>query len=222
MSAGFFIVLEGIDGSGTTTQAERLAQRFRDLGRAVTLTREPTRGPVGRFLRQALAAELSDEAGPVELGWDSMALLFSADRMDHLRRQIIPALERGDVVISDRYDLSSLVYQSGTCPEGAAALPWLRSLNEKARRPDLTIVLDVPVDAAEVRRAARDEKPEIYERSELQRRLRDLYNQAPEILPGDVIEILSGLGPIERVEERIWQSILSRHPEFAKNEPERG
>lgn len=212
---GLFLVLEGIDGSGTTTQARLLSERLTLSGQRVLLTREPTSGPVGRFLRQALAGALEDEGCPVELSWDTMALLFSADRMDHLRREILPALERGMIVVSDRYDLSSLIYQSATCPEGPAALGWLRALNEKAMRPDLTLVLDVDADAAAARRALRDERPEIYEKADLQRRLADLYRSARRIAPQDVIEVISGEGPIEDVSTRILEA-LGRHSEFGK------
>src|SRR5690606_1380005 len=144
------IVLEGIDGAGTTTQAERLAELLRGWGKSVVLTREPTSGPIGRLLRTTLGGGLTDAEGErVDLDWAAMALLFAADRLDHVRREIEPALLRGEVVISDRYDLSSLVYQSATCPEGASATPWLTQLNARARRPDLTLVLDIPPEVAE-------------------------------------------------------------------------
>jgi dTMP kinase len=212
---GLFLVLEGIDGSGTTTQAKLLATRLASAGHRVVLTREPTSGPVGRFLRQALAGVLVDDGQSVELGWDAMALLFSADRMDHVRREIRPALESGMIVVSDRYDLSSLIYQSATCPDGPAALEWLRALNGKARRPDLTLVLDVDANAAAARRAQRDDQPEIYEKADLQRRLRDLYKEARNIAPYDEIEVISGEGTMNEVEARVVETLL-RHSEFGK------
>jgi dTMP kinase len=215
VSQGLFLVLEGIDGSGTTTQAELLRERLTALGQRVVLTREPTRGPVGRFLRQALGGKLEEEGQPVQLGWDSMALLFAADRMDHLNREVLPALAMGAIVISDRYDLSSVIYQSATCPEGERAIPWLVTLNERARRPDLTLVLDIDPDAAALRREARGEEAEIYERADLQRKLRDLYKRASELLPSDPIALLSGEGTREEVANRIFAT-LSGHPEFGR------
>src|SRR6187551_2268493 len=153
---GRLIVLEGIDGSGTTTQTERVSAWLRTRNQTVLSTREPTSGPVGRFLRTALRQELSDEQGDaVSLDWAAMALLFAADRVDHVTRHILPALLRGETVVSDRYDLSSLLYQSLTSPQGSQVLPWLKSINAQALRPDLTLVLDVPSDLAEARRAAR-------------------------------------------------------------------
>ena len=211
-----FIVLEGIDGAGTTTQAERLAEWLRSLGKGVVLTREPTDGPIGRLLRTALGGALTDaEGGRVELDWAAMALLFAADRLDHIRREIEPALSRGDVVISDRYDLSSLVYQSATCPEGESASAWLAQLNLRARRPDLTLVLDIPPEIAEERRKARAEAPEIFEEAALQRRLAGFYKRARDFLPQDRIEVVCGAGTMEQVAERLRKAVTNL-PEFGK------
>jgi len=215
MSRGALVVLEGIDGSGTTTQAQLLCDHLRGLGRQVLLTREPTTGPVGRFLRQALIGELSDgEGNPALLEPEAMALLFSADRIDHLHREILPALAKGTIVVCDRYDLSGLIYQSETSPEGKASLPWLRTLNKHARRPELTVVLDVPADLAEERRKARAEKEELFEKSELQRRLASAYGQAKEYLPNDEIRILSATGSVAVVEAQVREALASC-PEFA-------
>ncbi len=214
-----FLVLEGIDGSGTTTQASRLATALRNSGREVLLTREPTTGPVGRFLRQALSGKLTDAGGDAtDLDWSSMALLFSADRLEHLRREIEPALERGAVVLSDRYDLSSLIYQSATCPEGERVLPWLRELNRRARRPDLTLVLDVSPEVAEERRAKRSEEPEIFEKAELQRRLATYYKRAPEFVPQDRVVLISGDSEEDEVARRVAE-VVQTLPEFAKVAP---
>lgn len=212
-----FIVLEGIDGSGTTTQAATLAEKLRSEGRDVVLTREPTAGPIGKFLREALAGKLTDADGvPTELEWSALALLFSGDRLDHLKREIDPALARGAVVISDRYDLSSLIYQSATCPEGEAVLPWLRSLNSRARRPDLTLVLDVSPDIAEQRRKSRAGEPEIFEKVELQRRLSGLYKRAAEFVPHDTLLLLRGDGSLAEVAWEIERAVRNL-PEFGRS-----
>lgn len=201
---GSFLVLEGIDGSGTTTQARLLVDWLKAEGRAAHLTREPSQGPVGLFLREALAHRLRDEQGqPTELDWQSLALLFTADRMDHLQREVLPALDRGEVVVSDRYDLSSLLYQSLTSDVGEAALPWLQALNERARRPDLTLVFDVEPEVAEARRAARGGREELFEKRELQSRLAKGYRRANELLPQDRIEVVQASGSIEEVQRRI-------------------
>ncbi len=128
-----FITIEGLDGSGGTTQVERLrvAWGARDPGREVVCTREPSPGPVGRLLRQALA--------DVTIGEGVLPYLFAADRRDHLDRVVLPALARGAVVISDRYALSSLAYQSL-----ALGMDKVAALNADFPAPDLTVVLDLP------------------------------------------------------------------------------
>ncbi|MGH7270293.1 MAG: dTMP kinase, partial [Polyangiaceae bacterium] len=95
-------------------------------------------------------------------GWATMALLFAADRMDHVESEIEPFLLEGGTVISDRYDASSLAYQSvssGTV--GAEAVEWIRSLNRHVRRPDLTVVLDVSPEVAAARRLSRNEAAQL-------------------------------------------------------------
>ena len=105
---GKFVVYEGIDGSGTTTQAARLASYLRGRGVPVCETSEPTRGPFGAVIRQALE-------GRLEVDERALAVAFAADRYDHLfstDRGIVDRLKAGTWVICDRYVLSSLVYQT--------------------------------------------------------------------------------------------------------------
>src|SRR5690349_10994916 len=99
---GFFLVLEGLDGAGTTTQLECLSRALRQRGATVCATREPSDGPVGVMLRQALTGRLGLKGG-APLSHETLALLFAADRMDHLQAEVLPALERGETVICDRY-----------------------------------------------------------------------------------------------------------------------
>jgi dTMP kinase len=163
ISAGRFIALEGVDGAGTTTQLDRLAAHF---GARLHTTREPSTGPIGREIRRHLA-------GPVEglaLDRTALALLFAADRLDHLRREIEPALARGVHVVSDRYLLSSLAYQTLEVPRVHVA-----AFNELARMPDLTIYVDVSVEIAEARRAKRGGPAEIFDERATQTRVRQAY-----------------------------------------------
>jgi dTMP kinase len=154
------IVLEGVDGAGTTTQAQRLARHF-----AAHLTREPSDGPLGRELR----AILRGERGVVDES--AVALLFAADRLDHWHREIAPALQKGPV-ISDRYVLSSLVYQA---PVGEA---FVAAINARAPAPHLTILLDVEVAVAEKRRLSRGGPVERYDDRATQERLAGAYREA--------------------------------------------
>jgi dTMP kinase len=156
---GKLIVLEGVDGAGTTTQAARLGETLVTGGRAAIVTREPSTGPIGTLIRQFLVN------GVQTVDQRAMALLFASDRLDHLRREIVPALEAGTHVICDRYVLSSLVYQSRF-----VEAEFVCRINEHARPADLTLCLDVDAEVAQSRRKARGSKREMYERLELQRK----------------------------------------------------
>jgi dTMP kinase len=214
MAHGKFIVLEGIDGAGTTSQLARLAGQLERGGAEVLATREPSDGPIGKMLRQMLSGDLGTKSG-TPLGWAGMALLFAADRRYHLESEVEPALARGAHVLSDRYDASSLAYQSVTSDADArAALPWIAELNRYARRPDVTIVLDVPAEVAAERRAKRNEAAQIYETDATQRALADFYRTLPTILPADCIEIVGGEGSPDAVEARIHTALCARFPEF--------
>src|SRR5207245_6709159 len=100
MPDGRLVVLEGIDGAGTTTHARRLAEALRARGRDVVVTREPSSGPVGTLIRGILRREITlpEQAGGGAPGWATQALLFAADRLYHIEAEIAPALSRGAVV----------------------------------------------------------------------------------------------------------------------------
>lgn len=130
---GRFIVLEGVDGSGITTQAAKLAHWLEQFyGKKVLSTKEPSDGPIGLILRQALNKRLQG------FNSETLALLFAADRIDHINHTILPALENGNDVICDRYLWSSLAYQGRSLNQ-----EWIREINSKAIYPDLTIFIRV-------------------------------------------------------------------------------
>ncbi len=208
-NSGRFIVLEGIDGSGTTTQLEALALRFRELGRTVVTTREPTSGPVGALLRRILTGSIDAGEGAGSFDWMTLALLFAADRAHHAHNVIRPNLEQGHVVICDRYDLSSRIYQSLTAPDADVARPWVSTLNACVPRPDITFVLQVDAEVAEQRRAARGGKPELFEQSALQRRLAEAYAQAQVYVPNDRLAHVSGDRPVGQVTELLFAGCAS-------------
>jgi dTMP kinase len=204
---GVFIVFEGIDGAGTTTQCERYARHVRGLRRHVHVTREPSDGPIGSLLRQGLAGRVKLGAGALQA--PTMALLFAADRLDHVAHEIDPHLRDGAVVLSDRYDLSSIAYQTATA-EGADVAEfeeWVRALNRRAPRPDATIVLEVSPEEAEKRRRARSGALELYEETGLQQRLAQLYADAERLVPGDRIVRLDGNLPVDEVAAAIREAL---------------
>jgi dTMP kinase len=134
---GRFIAIEGIDGSGTTLQTRALGAWLAGRGHTVLETREPSGGAIGTLIRERLSVRAA------ALDPAALALLFAADRLDHIAREVEPALAGGAVVLTDRYVLSSLAYQSLDCDEA-----WVRAINARAPSPDLTLVLEVPVEVA--------------------------------------------------------------------------
>jgi len=204
---GCFIAIEGIDGAGTTTQAGMLAAHLREQRRVAHLTREPSDGPIGSLIRLALR-------GRVDLGGScqaqTMALLFAADRLDHIGAEVAQHLNEGAIVVSDRYDLSSIAYQSVTArpadaPDSrdAAVEAWVRDLNRFALRPDVTLVIEVDPKEAERRRRSRRGLVELYETSDLQRRLCEMYAAAEELLPNDRIVRIDGNRGVDAVFEDV-------------------
>ncbi|HEY4393009.1 MAG TPA: dTMP kinase [Polyangia bacterium] len=186
MPAPLFIVLEGIDGSGTTTQLDRLARHLEARGRRVHPTREPSTGPVGRLLREILLGGHRRSDG-VAVDGLAMALLFAADRRDHLTREIEPALAAGADVVSDRYLLSSLAYQAQE-----AERDWVASLARDLRVPDLTLLLDVPIPVAAARRRAAGRPDERYDADEVQTRVGARYRELCAVDPRALILDASG------------------------------
>jgi dTMP kinase len=150
-----FIVLEGIDGTGKSTQARRLGEWFKAQGREVVLSREPTDGPWGRKLRESAASG--------RLSPDDELRYFLNDRRQHVDEVIAPALAAGKVVILDRYYFSTMAYQGarGFDPRE------IRRLNEEfAPVPDLLIILDLPVEEAHRRIGGRGDTANEFEKLE--------------------------------------------------------
>ncbi|MBM4035480.1 MAG: dTMP kinase [Planctomycetes bacterium] len=199
MPTGLFIVLEGIDGSGTTTQSRLLAEWLESLGHSVTLTAEPTGGPVGTLIRQILqgAVPEADET--------TMALLFAADRAWHVSGTVVPALDAGRIVVSDRHYLSSVAYQST-----GVDMAWVESLNSRFPRPDLTVFLDIAPSAALERKLRGGNAAERYERVGTLERVRANYLVAIEHAraAGERVESLDAALPIEAVQAAL-RSLLA-------------
>ena len=181
------IVIEGLDGAGTTTQAKRLVEYVRAKGGKAHGTREPSDGPVGRLIREMLTG---GHAIPGQkLSQSTFGLLFAADRLDHLQREVEPALAAGELVVSDRWYHSSLAYQ-GT----GAERDWISMLNQRARRPDLTIFLEVRPEVAAARRAAAGRVQELFEDVRMQEEVAAGYQAtiAELTAQGERIETIDG------------------------------
>jgi len=133
---GKFIVFEGIDGAGLTTQSKLLEEYLKGKKYDVVLTKEPTNNLIGGLIRAALKKEWSTSNRTLQL-------LFSADRAHHLEKEIFPALESGKIVISDRYFISTIAY-------GMVELEkdWLKELNSRFILPDIIFIIDVPAEVA--------------------------------------------------------------------------
>ena len=162
-----FVVLEGLDGSGTTTQIRRISQALRNAGVPHWTTCEPSSRPEGLLIRRILSGEL--HAHPA-----TVAHLFAADRNEHLfgAGGIIEHLEAGEIVVCDRYVCSSLAYQGATC---GMELP--ARLNEAFPLPELTLFFDVEPALSMARLAARSHL-EIYEKQSFQEKVADCYEEA--------------------------------------------
>ena len=138
-----------------------------------------------------------------------MALLFAADRMDHVESEIEPWIHQGGILISDRYDASSLAYQSVSSGRGGSdAVEWIRALNKFCARPDLTIVLDVTSEEAERRRDKRGEAAQLYEQNEVQRALAVFYRDLAKHLPKDRIVLVDAGGTIDEVHQRVCDTYV--------------
>jgi dTMP kinase len=197
---GFFICVEGLDGCGKTTQTKLLVKRLRKIGYDAVYTAEPSRGRIGVFIRRYCLHGEKRVSAIIE------ALLFAADRFEHVEKELIPALDRGKMVVSDRYVYSSLAYQ------GAAelGLRWIEMVNEHAIRPDLAIFVDVEPEAV-VRRLK--PKKSVMEDLETQYKVREVYMNFVE--KGELVKI-DGSRSKREVADDILKLVLKRFDASAK------
>ena len=203
---GRFIVFEGLDGAGTTTQAQLLAEKLRARGRTVWLAHQPGEGLVGGLVKQILAgrgASLTADGRPAQLDERVMALLFAADRLDQVLSQIEPRLARGEDVILDRYILSSLAYQ-GT----SVSHEFIRQANRFALKPDLTLFLYVPATVALERINSRGARLERYETAPQMQAVEREYSR----LVGTLASVVSidGTRPIAEVAELCHAALVQQ------------
>jgi dTMP kinase len=198
------VVLEGLDGAGTTTQAKLLREALRAAGRKVLVTAEPTPRPVGALIRKVLARRVRGADG-ADFDPAALALLFAADRLDHVSSEVEPSLREGVDVVSDRFALSSLAYQGLTTGDVA----WVQRVNGRAAVPDLTVFLRVRAGLAFRRRQAASAEREIYEEGPFLRRVARSYDRAIARLrrAGQRIVEVDGEAPIAEVAAAVWAEV---------------
>lgn len=187
---GVFICVEGLDGCGKTTQAKLLAKELRNSHNAV-YTAEPSHGKIGTYIRNSYLYREKRLSIVLE------ALLFAADRIDHIETEVLPALNEGRLVISDRYVYSSLAYQ------GAAglSLDWIEKVNEHALKPDLAVFIDVNPET--VMRRLKPKKS-VMENMETQQKVREVYLKF--VQNGSLIKI-NGDKPKKEVAKEVYQVV---------------
>jgi dTMP kinase len=185
-----FIVFEGIDKSGKHTQAVMLCEYLRKKGTPVVYTEEPSPdNPFGRMLKDWLAGKFELESG------EAITLLYTADRFEHLKRKILPALAEGKTVVSDRYFYSTIAYESaifGVKPE------WIRQLHENVRKPDLVIFIDIAPEVSLQRKRKRPD--DRLEKVKLLRKVREAYHN---MAKDEKFFVISG----DRTKEEIFEDV---------------
>ena len=190
-----FIVLEGLDGCGTTTQTALLAEKLEKAGIQAVSTNEPTNLSIGRFIRSVL--QKKESVDPFTL-----ALLFSADRNEHVfgKNGIVEHTEAGKMVICDRYLFSSLAYQSLFMDYETVA-----DLNRYYPLPEYLFYIDLSPEECQERMAARGEEAELFERLELQRKIEANYKKTLALLSGSEMKtiIIDGRSPIQEIHRQI-------------------
>ncbi len=161
---GVFICIEGLDGCGKTTQTKLLVKKLRKKGYDAVYTAEPTRGKIGTLIRKYCLHGEKRVSPFIE------ALLFAADRLEHLEKEVYPALRETKVIVSDRYIYSSLAYQGSA----EVDLNWIKIVNRHALPPDLAIFIDVEPETVMKRLKL---KKSVMETFENQKKVREIYLQ---------------------------------------------
>ncbi|MBU1343956.1 MAG: dTMP kinase [Proteobacteria bacterium] len=199
---GRFVVFEGIDGSGKSTQIKKISQRLQAFGYKVYSTFEPTDGPIGSLIRQMLTGEVSTDQRTI-------ASLFAADRTDHLvneKNGIRLKVDQGQIVLCDRYYFSSYAYHAQYID-----MKWViqaNSLNAEILKPDLTLFIDVDPDICFERIQNNRTHFEMYEKIDILKQVRNNYFKAFEALKGlEKIAVIDGNSTMEIVEDAIFYEI---------------
>jgi dTMP kinase len=204
---GIFITFEGMDGSGKTTQMHRLAERLRSLGRTVLETAEPGGPPIAQKIRRILLDSANQELSPA-----TEILLYFASRAQNVDQWINPALQRGEIVLSDRFTDSSLVYQGVGRGLGLDAVSALERIACRGLKPDLTILVDVDAEASLARAWARNEaQPHCETRMDDQsidfhRKVYQAYH-ALAVAEPERVKMVNGRVGMDEIERDVWKIV---------------
>lgn len=194
---GIFICIEGLDGSGKTTHTHRLVRNLQSKGFDAIYTTEPSRGKLGEFIRGNILERKKRIPRIVE------AILFAIDRVEHFEKDVKPALDRGEIVVSDRCVFSSLAYQ------GAAGLDleWIKEINSSALPSDLAFYISVPPEVV-VSRIHR--KKSVMERLDTQKKVEEIYLK---FVNDGKLKIIQG----DRKKREVEKDILNNVMHFLEN-----
>jgi len=202
---GRFIVFEGIDGSGKTTQCRLLCERIRAAGQPLHETKEPTDRPIGMLLRQFLENKYKTDER-------AMAMLFAADRLDHIvndQNGLLPIIKSGKHIVSDRYYLSSYAYQSVNMP-----MPWVLAINAQNAallRPTCHVFIDVSPETAIARLRQSRPDMQLYETMEHLALVRkSFFDVFTRVKDEETIIVVNGERPMEEISSDIWK-IVTNH-----------
>jgi dTMP kinase len=193
---GKFIVVEGLDGSGKSSQVDLVIEYLKQQGKDVVVTREPTMdSEAGRKIKQALRKEIAVE--PLEL-----QKLYVQDRKEHLENKVTPALRDGKFVVSSRYAFSTFAYGYSD----GLDVNLLVEMNKDFLLPDLTIIIDVDPESCVKRIEGRGEPKELFEQKEKLTRVNEIYKKAPQMFENVII--INGTRPIQEVFEDVKKEII--------------
>jgi dTMP kinase len=203
---GTFITFEGIDGSGKSTQLRMLNNFLRVNGCEVVVTREPGGTPLGLRLRSALL-DSQEQVDPL-----TELLVFAADRAQHVRRLLRPALESGRVVISDRYADATVAYQGAGRGFSPALIDEIVALATEGLKPDLTLIFDLPVAECTTRTGRRTNDRQKADRLDAEdqafhTRVREAYLKIAAADP-DRVRVINTSGPVEETHARVKEIVI--------------
>jgi dTMP kinase len=192
---GLFIAIEGLDGSGSSTQINLLEKKLKSHGKKILVTKEPTENEIGKLIRSVLTKK-------IRVPGEALQLLFTADRSHHLKKEIIPALQKGTVVITERYFWSTIAFGSTDTD-----FEWLIELNKKFIQPDITFFLDVSPAVCMKRIKKSRSSTELFETEEKLKRVKKRYLKIISRFSSSVT-VINGGDSIENIHKSLLKSTL--------------